>query len=203
MDLLFTLTLCTVVFLKKIVKLQKFLKWGVQRNISNCTKHFSRNFQLRHQGGILSIFPGFGVSQKAPTGHWSKSRSQTSCYCVFRRKKNWEWGQNKETKENTRKKIEPSLKKRHATFREKCIRTGSEDPSYYQKWGRYQPAQKQRLNIDQIPLPFVVHGKKTYEYIPKGEGSRHNTWISQPGLGLEKRQCSLRLCSGQKRSNQS
>ena len=99
--------------------------------------------------------------------------------------------------------MEPSLKKRHATFREKCIRTGSEDPSYCQKWGRYQPAQKQRLNIDQIPLPFVVYGKKTYEYKPKGEGSTHNTWISQPGLGLGKRQCSLRLCSGQKGSNQS
>ena len=34
---------------------------------------------------------------------------------------------------------------------------------------------------------------KTYEYIPKGEGSMHNTWISQPGSGLEKRQCSLQV----------
>ena len=85
--------------------------------------------------------------------------------------------------------MEPSLKKWHATFREKCIRTGSKDPSYDQKWGRYQPAQ--RLNVDQSPLPFVVHGKKTYEYIPKSEGSMHNTWLSLPRLGLDKRQGSL------------
>ena len=72
---------------------------------------------------------------------------------------------------------------------EKCVRTGSEDPSDDEKLGRYQPAQ--RLNVDQRPLPFVVYSKKTYEYIPKGEGSTHNTWISQPGSGLEKRQCSV------------
>ena len=86
------------------------------------------------------------------------------------------------------------MKKWHATFREKCIRTGSEDSSYDQKWERYQPAQ--RLNVDQSPLHFVGYSKKTYEYIPKDEGSKHNTWISQPGLGLAKRQCSCRLCSG-------
>ena len=58
-----------------------------------------------------------------------------------------------------------------------------------EKWGCYQPAQ--RLNVNQGPLPFVVYGKKTYEYIPKGEGSTHNTCISQPGSGLEKCQCSV------------
>ena len=92
---------------------------------------------------------------------------------------------------NHKKEMEPSLKKWHATFREKCIRTGSEDHSYNQKWWRNQPAQ--RLNVDQSPLPFVVHGKKTNEYIPKGEGFKHNTWISEPGSGLEKGQCSLQV----------
>ena len=87
--------------------------------------------------------------------------------------------------------MESSLKKWHATFREKCICAESEDRSYDQKWGRYQLAQ--RLNVDQSLLPFAVHGKKTYEYMPKGEGSTHNTWITQPGSGLEKRQCSLQV----------
>ena len=45
-------------------------------------------------------------------------------------------------KRKRKKEIEPSLKKWHATFREKYIRTGLEDPSCDQKWGRYQPAQK-------------------------------------------------------------
>ena len=49
----------------------------------------------------------------------------------------------------------------------------------------------ERLNVDQSLLPFVVHGKCAYEYVPPKEGSTHNTWISQPGLGLEKRQCTL------------
>ena len=57
--------------------------------------------------------------------------------------------------------------------------------------GALSPAQ--RVNVDQSPVFFVVHGKKTYEYIPKGEGSTHNTWILQPGSGLEKRQCSLQV----------
>ena len=87
--------------------------------------------------------------------------------------------------------MEASLKKWHATYREKCIRTGLDENNYDPKWGRYKSSQ--RLNVDQSPLPFVVHGKKTYEYIPKGEGSMHNTWISQPGSGLEKRQCSLQI----------
>ena len=90
-----------------------------------------------------------------------------------------------------KKEIEPSLKKWHATFKEKYIRTGSKDSSYDQKWGCYQPAQ--RLNVDKSPLSYLLHGKKIYEYIPKREGSTHNTWISQPCSGLEKRQCTLQV----------
>ena len=93
-------------------------------------------------------------------------------------------------KRKHKKEMEASLKKWHATYREKCIRTGF-DENYDPKWGRYKPSQ--RLNVDQSPLPFVVHGKKTYEFIPKGQGSTHITWISQPGSGLEKRQCSLQV----------
>lgn len=92
-----------------------------------------------------------------------------------------------QNKRKHKKEMEPSLRKWHATYREKCIWTGLED-NYDPKWGRYQPAQ--RLNVDQSPLPFVVHGKKTYKYIQKDEGVSHNTWISQPGSGLEKQQCS-------------
>ena len=38
-----------------------------------------------------------------------------------------------------------------------------------------------------------MHGKKKYEYIPVGEGSSHNIWISQPGSGLDKHQYSLQI----------
>ena len=45
----------------------------------------------------------------------------------------------------------------------------TEKNAYDSKWGCFKPIEK--LNFDQSPLPFVVHGKKTYEYIPAGEGS--------------------------------
>ena len=83
------------------------------------------------------------------------------------------------------------LEKWHATYREKCIQTNFEDPSYDEKLGNFKP--DERINVDQSPLPFVVNSKKTYEFIPPGEGASHNTWISQPGSGLDKRQCSLQV----------
>ena len=98
---------------------------------------------------------------------------------------------NQRNKSKHKKEHEPLLKKWHATYREKCIRTGADNPSYDSKWGRFKPIE--RLNVDQSPLPFVVHGKKTYEYIPAGEGLSYNTWISQPGSRLDKRQCSPQI----------
>lgn len=80
-------------------------------------------------------------------------------------------------KKSKEDKIEP-LKKWHATFRERCIRTGFDD-NYDTKWGRFLPIQ--RLNVDQSPLPFVMDVKRTYEHIQPGKGHSHNTWISQPG----------------------
>lgn len=57
------------------------------------------------------------------------------------------------------------------------------DPTY----GRWLP--KNRLNVDQVPLPFVVEQDQTYEM----EGNKQ-VWISQPGSGLDKRQATLQLC---------
>ena len=63
-------------------------------------------------------------------------------------------------KRKHKKEHEPLLKKWHATYREKFIRTGGDNPSYVSKWGRFKPIE--RLNIDQSPLPFVVHGKNYF-----------------------------------------
>lgn len=54
---------------------------------------------------------------------------------------------------------------------------------------------RQRLNVDQSPLPFTVTTKRTYEHIDEGVQQRnHKVWISQPGSGLDKRQCTLQVC---------
>ena len=86
------------------------------------------------------------------------------------------------------------LQKWHATYRDRCIRplpNRNPNPTNYDsKWGGFLP--KQRLNVDQSPLPFVVNSKKTYEFVEKGD-KYHNTWISQPGSGLDKRQCTMQL----------
>lgn len=88
--------------------------------------------------------------------------------------------------------FEVGLKKWHATTREKLVRTARND-GYDQKWSRFTP--RQRLNVDQSPLPFAVTTKRTYEYIREGEEQRnHKVWISQPGSGLDKRQCTLQVC---------
>ena len=37
--------------------------------------------------------------------------------------------------------------------------------------------------------------KKTYDvHVPKTERREHGTWVSQPGSGLDKRQCTLQIC---------
>ena len=56
------------------------------------------------------------------------------------------------------------------------------------KYGRWMP--KQRLNVDQVPLPFAVKQDRTYDF----SGSKQ-IWVSQPGSGLDKRQATLQLCT--------
>eukprot|EP00795_Rhopilema_esculentum_P014966 gene14966-biopygen861 len=44
-------------------------------------------------------------------------------------------------------------------------------------------------------MPFAVDRKTTYEaHISKEEQRAHRTWVSSPGPGLEKRQCTLQVC---------
>ena len=78
----------------------------------------------------------------------------------------------------------------HVLTREKLIRTGFND-HYDSKWGRFKPSQ--RFNVDQSQLPFVIDKTRTYEMIEKGQSKQHKVWISQPGAGLDKRQCSLQV----------
>ena len=81
----------------------------------------------------------------------------------------------------------------HSELREGTIKTGSNRPNFDSKWGRYRPAQ--RFNVDQVPLPFAIDTKTTYEEpVAKEKRKDHKVWVAQPGSGLEKRQCSLQVC---------
>ena len=80
----------------------------------------------------------------------------------------------------------------HSTLREALIKTSPDDPNFDPKWGMYPPAK--RINVDQSPLPFVVDRGTTYELdVPKENRAEHKVWISQPGSGLDKRQCTLQI----------
>ena len=80
----------------------------------------------------------------------------------------------------------------HCTFREGVIKSGSKRPNFDSKWGRFLPAQ--RINVDQVPLPFAIDRKTTYEpKVTKENRKDHKVWVANPGPGLEKRQCTLQI----------
>ena len=44
-------------------------------------------------------------------------------------------------------------------------------------------------------MPFTIDSKTTYERkLPRGEQRQQRTWVSTPGPGLDKRQCTLQIC---------
>ena len=88
----------------------------------------------------------------------------------------------------TKEAFRDDLRKWHALTRERLIRTGRGD-SYDGKWGRFLP--KQRFNVDQTPMPFVIDTKRTYEQIQYKHTEK--IWIAQPGSGLNKRQCTIQI----------
>jgi len=66
-------------------------------------------------------------------------------------------------------------------------------PYYDKKWGRFTP--NRRFNVDQVPMPFAIDSKTTYEIeVPKGKKRDHRVWIANPGSGLENRQYTLQVC---------
>ncbi len=53
----------------------------------------------------------------------------------------------------------------------------------------------QRLNVDQSPLPFACDVKRIYHMFDSDEDKKMSkVRISQPGSGLDKRQCTLQIC---------
>ena len=81
------------------------------------------------------------------------------------------------------------LKEWHLNLCEGFLKSRSSSPNYDQKWGRFKP--HQRFNVDQVPLPFVLDKKTTYE---RPLSQNEKVWIAMPGSGLDKRQCTLQIC---------
>ena len=69
---------------------------------------------------------------------------------------------------------------------------GMKDDDDDQKQGSFFP--NQRFNIDQSPMRFANDMKQTYLYEPGLDQNQEKVWISQPGCGFEKRQCTFQIC---------
>ena len=92
----------------------------------------------------------------------------------------------------SKEEFRKDLEKWHGTTRERLIRSGKRI-HYDTKWGYFKPMN--RFNVDQSPLPFAINMKKTYHHYDEDEDQRKSkVWISQPGSGLDKRQCTLQIC---------
>ena len=92
-------------------------------------------------------------------------------------------------KQNDKSDFLERMKQWHLNYREALIKSGNTKPTYDPKWGRFKP--HQRLNVDQVPLPFALDKKTTYE---RPLSQNEKVWIAMPGSGLDKRQCTLQIC---------
>ena len=91
-------------------------------------------------------------------------------------------------KQNFRQK----LVKLHLTTRKRLVRTNISE-TYDQKRGNF--LSNQRFNVDQSPMLFAIDMKRTYHlYEPAQDQNKKKVWISHPGCGLEKGQCTLQTC---------
>ena len=87
----------------------------------------------------------------------------------------------------------PKLMTWHTTLREGLIKTGSHLPYYDTEWGRF--TSERRFNVDQLPMPFAIDSKATYEVnLSNTEKRDHRVWVANPESGLDKRQCTLQVC---------
>ena len=74
--------------------------------------------------------------------------------------------------------FEDKLKQWHSSLKEKLIKADQSKPSHDRKWGRFQP--NAWFNVDQVPLPFAIDRKTTYEVDVRKAGKKdHDVWVSQ------------------------
>ena len=92
-------------------------------------------------------------------------------------------------KQKPKSASEEALKQWHFNFREKVVKSKRNNENFDPKWGRFRP--ERRFNVDQVPLPFVMDCRTTYEVGKKDRFDK--VWVSTPGSGLDKRQCTLQV----------
>lgn len=118
-----------------------------------------------------------------------KFKASNNWFQRFKRRHNISLRRRTNKKKNAANDGRETIQRFHRDLRKAVQSKRRRDTSFVadQTYGRWLP--KNRLNVDQVPLPFVMEQDQTYEF----EGNKQ-VWISQPGSGLDKRQATLQLC---------
>ena len=108
----------------------------------------------------------------------------------FIKRYNLQMRKKQRSKNVSKEDMQAKMLRWYSVLRERLTRTVKQDDND-EKWGRFRP--ECRLNVDRSPCPFVFDSNCTYHQFTEDQ---HNekVWISQPGAGLDKRQCSLQIC---------
>ena len=126
----------------------------------------------------------YGNSEEA-----DKFKASNNWFQRFKRRHNISLRRRTNKKKNGANDGRETIQRFHRDLRKAVQSKRRRDTSFVadQTYGRWLP--KNRLNVDQVPLPFVVEQDQTHEF----EGNKQ-VWIFQPGSGLDKRQATLQLC---------
>ena len=121
---------------------------------------------------------------------WSSNELPRSAIAVFVSRYNLKIRKRQRAKSVDKEAFRQKMIQWHVVLRERVIRSGSPTD---EKCGKFPP--HIRFNVDQVPLPFAIDCTQTYERSVSAEDrNNHKVWITQPGSGLDKRQCTLQLC---------
>ena len=111
----------------------------------------------------------------------TKFKASNNWFQRFKRRYNISLRRRTNKKKNAANDGRETIQQFHRDLRKavQSKRRRSERPVVDNTYGRWSP--KNRLNVDQVPLPFVVDQDKTYEI-----AGSNQVWISQPGSDLDK-----------------
>ena len=152
-------------------------------------KNIEKRIQLNSNTSFMSIKLNANKINREMHGNDSPRLPKS---VVTRFIKNYKIKLRRVQRKKTVNKLEylPKMMTWHTTLREGLIKMGGQLLYYDKKWGRFEP--KRRFNVDQVPVPFAIDTKSTYEVnVPKGDRRNHHVWVAHSGSGLEKHQCTL------------
>ena len=114
-----------------------------------------------------------------------KFKASDTCFQRFKKRHKISFRRRWNKKKNSTDDARETIQRFHQNLRKAVRRRNGSATNA--KYGRWLP--RNRYNIDQVPLPFVIDQDKTYDFT-----GNKQVWVSQLSTGLDKRQATLQLC---------